>query len=374
MAKSKKFTDDELDYIKDEYIHGKSINILADEFHVGYGVIQNRLKKMQVFRYANRRWSAEDISFLKKNYENTDWDIILAKLSKWKKSEIISKASSLKLKRKSFFWDDNDIFILKECYQQKLPIKDIEVKLNYKFTQSAIVTKAHVLGIHQKEAWTFEEDAKLRKIYSVYDMSKICNEFPNRSYDSIIQRALLLGLSYKTTWTDEELQFLIDNHRIMSDEEIAGHLGRTKDSVRGKRFQEKLYHPVSPGVYNYLSEYIRKRNKEWKQRSVKQCNYKCAITGKRFQEIHHLYGMNKILQETLQDLNYYEDVSIKELSDDDLNVILNHFYKVQDTYPLGICLSKEIHKEFHDCYGYGDNTPEQFEEFLTIHNYTLKIA
>lgn len=374
MAKSKKFTDDELDYIKDEYIHGKSINTLADEFHVGYGVIQNRLKKMQVFRYANRRWSAEDISFLKKNYENTDWDIILAKLSKWKKSEIISKASSLNLKRKSFFWDDNDIFILKECYQQKLPIKDIEVKLNYKFTQSAIVTKAHVLGIHQKEAWTFEEDAKLRKIYSVYDMSKICNEFPNRSYDSIIQRALLLGLSYKTTWTDEELQFLIDNHRIMSDEEIAGHLGRTKDSVRGKRFQEKLYHPVSPGVYNYLSEYIRKRNKEWKQRSVKQCNYKCAITGKRFQEIHHLYGMNKILQETLQDLNYYEDVSIKELSDDDLNVILNHFYKVQDTYPLGICLSKEIHKEFHDCYGYGDNTPEQFEEFLTIHNYTLKIA
>ena len=45
MAKSKKFTDDELDYIKDEYIHGKSINTLANEFHVGYGTIQNRLKK-----------------------------------------------------------------------------------------------------------------------------------------------------------------------------------------------------------------------------------------------------------------------------------------------------------------------------------------
>ena len=216
MAKSKKFTDDELDYIKDEYIHGKSINTLANEFHVGYGTIQNRLKKMQIFRYVNRRWSEEDISFLKKNYESTDWDIILSRLSKWKKSEIISKASSLNLKRKSFFWDDNDIFILKECYHQKLPIKDIEAKLNYKFTQSAIVTKAHVLGIHQKEVWTFEEDDKLRKIYSVYDMSKICNEFPNRSYDSIIQRAVLLGLSYKTTWTDEEFQFLVDNWEFIS--------------------------------------------------------------------------------------------------------------------------------------------------------------
>ena len=374
MAKSKKFTDDELDYIKDEYIHGKSINTLANEFHVGYGTIQNRLKKMQIFRYVNRRWSEEDISFLKKNYESTDWDIILSRLSKWKKSEIISKASSLNLKRKSFFWDDNDIFILKECYHQKLPIKDIEAKLNYKFTQSAIVTKAHVLGIHQKEVWTFEEDDKLRKIYSVYDMSKICNEFPNRSYDSIIQRAVLLGLSYKTTWTDEEFQFLVDNHRTMSDDEIACYLGRTKDSVRGKRFTEKLYHPVEPGIYNCLSEYIRKRNKDWKQKSVEQCNYKCAVTGKRFQEIHHLYGMNKILQETLRDLNYPENISIKELSDDDLNIILNHFYEVQDTYPLGICLSKDIHKEFHDCYGYGDNTPEQFKEFLKIHNYTLKIA
>lgn len=374
MAKKTVFTNDELEYIKNEYISGKSINKLANEFNVGYGVIQNRLKKMYVFKYSNKRWSLEDISFLEENYASADWDVILSKLSKWKKSEIISKASRLNLKRESFFWNECDIETLKECYEQKCSVQDIERKLNYKFTQCAILTKAHVLGLRQKEPWTIEEDARLQKIYSIYDMNQICNEFPNRSYDAIIQRAVVLGLSYKTTWTDDELQFLIGNHRIMSDDEIACYLGRTKDSVRGKRFAEKLYHPVEPGIYNYLSEYIRKRNKDWKQKSSEQCNYKCAVTGKRFQEIHHLYGMNKILQETLHDLNYPENISIKELSDDDLNIILNHFYEVQDTYPLGICLSRDIHKEFHDCYGYGDNTPEQFEEFLKTHNYTLKIA
>ena len=374
MAKKIKFTNDELEYIRNEYINGKSINLLASEFKVGYGVIQRRLKDINVFKYVTRRWTEQEISFLKENYATTDWDVILKALSKWKKSEIISKASSLDLKRENFFWTDHDIEILKNCYERKLPIKEIEEILNYKFTPNAIGTKTYVLGIRQKKCWTPEEDDKLKKIYPIYNMNDICNEFSNRSYDAIIQRAVTLGLSYKTTWTNDEVQFLIDNHRTMNDEEIAKYLGRTKDSVRGKRFLEKLYHPIKPGVYNYLSEYIRKRNKDWKKQSAKQCNYKCAITGKRFQEIHHLYGMNKILQETLCDLNYPENISIQELSDSDLKLILNHFYEVQNNYPLGICLSKDIHKKFHDCYGYGDNTPDQFDEFLKTHNYTINIA
>ena len=374
MAVKVNFTDSELEYIKNEYIKGKSISYIAKLFGVSYSIIQNRLKNMNVFEYRNRRWTYEDIAFLKEYYASADWDFILNHLSKWKKSEIISKASALKLKREIYYWNDNDIQILKECYSQKFSIKDIELKLNYKFTQTAILTKAYVLGIRQREWWTNEEDNKLRSIYHTYSMDQICKEFPNCSYGAIIQRAVHLGLSYKTSWTDDELRFLIDHYRIMTDEEIGIYLGRSKDSVRGKRFIEKLYHPINPGIYNYLSEYIRKRNRQWKKDSALHCNYQCVITGKRFQDIHHLYGMNLILQETLQDLDYSEDVTIDKLSDRDLDLILNHFYEVQDKYPLGICLTKEVHKEFHDDYGYGNNTPEQFKEFLNVHNYNLKIA
>lgn len=374
MAKIKNFTNDELEYIKNEYLKGKSIKNIAEEFCVGFDTISSYLKKISVFKYKNRRWSDEEIQFLKDNYSTCDWNIILNYLSRWKKSEIISKASRLNLKRETYFWSDSDLEKLKQYYLNKVSVKEIEKKLGYKFTQTAILTKAYTLGLHQRDWWTDEEDKKLIEVYHSYDMDEICGMFQNRSRDAIIAHAVKLELSYKTIWTDEELKFLKDNYSTMSDEEIGKHLGRSKDSIRGKRFVEKLYHPIEHGVYNYLSEYIRKRNKEWKRRSAKQCNYKCVVTGKRFQEIHHLYSMNKILQETLLDLDYPENISISNLSQNDLDLILNHFYEVQGKYPLGICLSKDIHKQFHDSYGYGNNTPEQFDDFILSHNYNLNIA
>ena len=61
MAKKIEFTNDELEYIRNEYINGKSINLLANEFKVDYGVIQRRLKEMNVFKYATRRWSDQEV-------------------------------------------------------------------------------------------------------------------------------------------------------------------------------------------------------------------------------------------------------------------------------------------------------------------------
>ena len=363
-----------MEYIKNEYLNGKSIKLIAEDFNVGFDAISSRLKKMGIFKYKTRHWTNDEISFLKENYSTTDWDIILKYLSRWEKPEIISKASRLNLTRETFFWNETDLEILRQNYSDKIPVKEIEKNLNYKFTQTAILTKAYTLGLYQRNWWTDEENQKLKEIYHSYDMDEICKIFPNRSKDSIIAHAIKLGLSYKTVWTDDELQFLKDNHRSMTDEEIGNKLGRSKDSIRGKRFVEKLYHPIEPRVYNYLSEYIRKRNKEWKKKSAKHCNYKCVITGERFQEIHHLYGMNKIIQETLSDLNYPENTDISNLTQNDLDVILNHFYEVQDKYSLGICLTKEIHKQFHNIYGYGDNTSEQFDEFILSHNYSLNIA
>lgn len=275
---------------------------------------------------------------------------------------------------KYFFWNDADLEILRQNYSNKIPIRVIEKNLNYKFTQTAILTKAYTLGLHQREWWTDEENQKLEEIYHNCEMDEICKNFPNRSKESIIAHATKLGLSYKNVWTNKDLQFLKDNYRSMSDEEIANHLGRSKDSIRGKRFTEKLYHPIEPGVYNSLSEYIRKRNKEWKKKSARYCNYQCVISGERFQEIHHLYGMNKIIQETLADLNYLENTDFSNLTQENLDVILQHFYEVQEKYPLGICLTKDLHKKFHDIYGYGNNTPEQFNEFILSHNYSLNIA
>lgn len=366
-----KLSKDEIVYIKQKYLENISISEIANMTGRDYTTILHLLKKLDIFQYKHPRWTNEEIEYLKENYMTTDWNDILINIPNHNKQNIISKASQLKLKREIYYWNDDDIRILKSGYKDKLSTNEIQKKLNNKFSIEAISTKASKLGLKNKEKWSNEEVNILIDNYSKLDMIDICHLLPNRSRDSIIAYANKLNLKHKTFWSKKELDFLILNHKLMSDEEIGNYLDRTKDAVRGKRFIEKLYHPITPATYNYLSEFIRKRNKKWKLQSARNCSFKCVITGKRFQHIHHLYGMNMILNETLEDLKFTPNVTIKELSDKDLNTILSHFYDVQSKYPLGICLTKEIHKQFHDEYGYGDNTPEQFQEFLNKYNYKI---
>ena len=366
------FTNKDIESIKKDYISGTPISEISKKYNTTYGTIANRLKKLGIFKYKNKLWSSDDINFLKDNYSDTEWSVILQRLSNWNKSEIISKASQLKLKRNIYFWSEKDIDILIQSYNKNIPVKKIVELLNYKFTENAILTKASKLNIHKRDWWTDKEDKLLSEVYHKYNMDEICKMFPNRNKQAIISHALSLGLSYKTIWEDNEINFLKDHYILMNDQEIADHLGRTVDSVRGKRFTEGLKKPIIVGTYNYLSEYIRKRNKDWKYRSAQNCNFKCVVTNERFQAIHHLYGMNMILQESLYNIGYDSCPDINDLSENDLKIILNEFYLTQDKYPLGVCLTRDIHKKFHDIYGYGYNTPEQFNEFLSTNNYILQ--
>ena len=66
-------------------------------------------------------------------------------------------------------------------------------------------------------------------------------------------------------------------------------------------------------------------------------NYTCQLTGDRnsHHNVHHLNGFDKFIDERLDERN-------------------------------AITLSENIHKEFHQMYGYGNNTKEQFYEFVDI--------
>lgn len=51
-------------------------------------------------------------------------------------------------------------------------------------------------------------------------------------------------------------------------------------------------------------------------------------------------------------------------TDTELRNILKEFRRIQDTYPLGLCLREDIHKMFHNIYGYGNNTETQWNQFI----------
>jgi len=111
-----------------------------------------------------------------------------------------------------------------------------------------------------------------------------------------------------------------------------------------------------------IRSFLRKHIQQWKIDSMKSCNYLCVIENKPFDKIHHLYGFNLILEQTLQELNIPIKVRIGDYTPEELELIKNKCQEIHNKN-LGICLTKKCHDLYHKIYGYGNNTPTQFEEF-----------
>jgi hypothetical protein len=104
---------------------------------------------------------------------------------------------------------------------------------------------------------------------------------------------------------------------------------------------------------------------EWKRESMESCGYKCIITGGKFDHIHHLYPMNKIVQEVFFNIGLEKKRTLEEYSDEEISAIVYETKRLHTIYPLGVCLRKDIHDLFHSSkmYGNKDFTPDDFYEF-----------
>jgi len=116
-----------------------------------------------------------------------------------------------------------------------------------------------------------------------------------------------------------------------------------------------------------LNIYLRENIVEWKKDSMSSCEYKCVITGEKFDDIHHVYSYNKILKEIINECNLPIYTEISEYTKEELDLLKLKNIEIHNRYPLGVCLCSKIHKLYHNIYG-DDNTPEQFEEFKLRYN------
>lgn len=76
---------------------------------------------------------------------------------------------------------------------------------------------------------------------------------------------------------------------------------------------------------------------------------------------------------SLNDLKINSKETMDDYTDEELRLILDTFRIKQNNYPLGVCLTSKIHKQFNDKYGYGNNTIEQWDKFVQEY-YNTKIA
>lgn len=214
-----------------------------------------------------------------------------------------------------------------------------------------------------------------------------CGNRSSITYNNFKKDVRCYDCSGKTRWDFISVkQYFKDNNcELLSKEYLNAHqvldyiceCGR-QSTVRFANFQngarcKKCASEKQSGENNYnwnggistISQYLRGQELDWKKQSMKNCNYKCVLTGERFDVIHHLYGFNKIVYKVLGKLGIELGIkdTVNNLTDEQLDELKQIFLDEINNYPLGVCLTEEVHRLFHSEYGYGNNTPEQFEEF-----------
>ena len=273
-------------------------------------------------------------------------------------------------------WTIQEEEILKKCCEGNMKFSDIYNALDGNRTICAIRSKANKLGYNTKHRWTNEEVELLKYAYTSEPIETVLKFFPWADIVAVRNKAKQYSLkSYHTSnheWKSADDDFIRENHDKMSDAEMAVRLRRTFRSVKWRREKLGLMKEIPKGKYEYLRKYLWKANRQWRKASIKACGYKCIVTGGRFDAVHHLYSSDLIVKEALNCLGL-EYGKVTSYSNNQLEMIADKYAELHSKYPLGVCLSEKIHKQFHNEYGYGNNTPKQFEEFIRQHYSTTHI-
>lgn len=111
----------------------------------------------------NKKWSKEQLSILVEKYPNELWDVLIETLFPFTKSEIMSKASELKIKRNNFHWTEKEIEFVRENYG-KLTYKEMGLELGRSATSVSI--RAGRSNISSSALWTEKEISVLKSLYS----------------------------------------------------------------------------------------------------------------------------------------------------------------------------------------------------------------
>lgn len=360
-----KLTDKEINEIVDMYKKGISTKELGEIFNVHYGTISAKLKQVGVFTPKTHNWTDDDTKKLLEVYPTGDWDLILSTFPSRSREFLCSQASKFGVHADNYFWTEHDKQILINFYKNT-EIELIQKMLDREYTVRQIQNKANRMGLSTRKKWSNVEVAILMDKYESCGAAGVVDLLPGRSKRAIIGKAMSLGLGCDCFWNEDEIKFLVENGISMSDEDIAKVLGRGVKGVADKRRKLGLYFPKNDISYYNIDDFIRHRNYGWKKESMQNCNYKCVITDSSDFEVHHIYSFNLILKEAMQDDRWIH----KDFTDytiDELDYNLNIFFQYQSKYPLGVCLSVDMHKKFHSIYGNRINTPEQWYEFFNTY-------
>lgn len=315
------------------------------------------------------KWTPDVLDSFKQDYPTCEWEELLAKYP-FSKLTMATKASELGIKRlvgRPMRYSKEDDDKIAELFENGASDEEIGKMLNR--TASGIHTRRQRLGLLDRPGrWTDEENRILYMYYDKMPAQEVSAMLVNRSRDSVVTHAMLLGLKgYRpySEYADEDERFITENYLTMSDEELGAVLGHPRTSIKNRRNKLGLHRPIPQTQYDDITAYFRKYNTEWKKRSMDACGHRCVVTFERFDDIHHLKSLNTIVKCAIAGTVFdSEDFDINTASEDEKRMLVRLISTEQCKYGFGLCLKRSVHTRFHNIYGYGDNTPEQFMEFI----------
>ena len=256
------------------------------------------------------------------------------------------------------------------------------------------------------QKWSKEEDDLIIKNYHDYTGKELHEKFfPNRSIRAIETHADLLGIAWKTEETykrSREFQAKIvakklkgcdfgqewrDKISATKKEYYKTHDGWWKgrkrspeqckaisERMKGKWSGDKNPRHINPlnGELNgrwkggILSTYqeLRSDTKDWFKESMDFCGYKCVITGGEFDNVHHTTAFREIVDQIFKITGINVKQQVCDYTNEELQTLRDELKELHRIYGYGACINKEIHKLFHDNYGYTKFSPFDFLDFI----------
>lgn len=368
-----KFTENEIKNIVIDYKNGMTPKELSEKYKRNSGTIIGKLQSLGIFVSTKYRFTEEDIAYLREHYPKDDIQEIMKHFPKSTKQSIHSICSRYNIQskqREECKWTKNELEIIEKYYYSK-SLEEIYNMIGGRHTMDAIQSKAlKFFGYSKSRDWTEDEDKIMIQYYSKEPVDSILKRLPNRTRNSVINRARILNLtSYikvLTNWTEEETQYLIENWLDKSDKQLAKEIGKSQKSIKSKRYYlglSRTANHYNKATYENLNKFLRGNSQDWKNKSMLNCNYQCVLSGSKDFAIHHLYSFSRIVNEIIKENNFELKSSFSDYTESELVFILEKFNQKHSQYPLGVCVRKDLHDLFHKEYGQ-ITTPNMWYEFV----------
>ena len=362
-------TNEELQCFINDYQSGSTPKEISKKYHRGDGTVISQLVKAGVYVKVTHRYTDEEINMIKEDYQNGDWESIMKKIPGVSKQSITSLMSSRKIKMKSHFWSEEEMKYLKYHYMTD-SLDDLFNHYNGKYTKDAIQTKALKKFKYRKDdTWTENEDKILIDNYSYKPLSEVMKLLPNRSKNAIINHARKFNIfgygKLSQQWTADEIKYIVDNWETTTDKQMAKDMKHTVRAVKCRRTELGFYRQNRGfKTYDCLNKFLRGQIQDWKTESMKRCSYQCVLTGSKDFEIHHLYPVNRIIEDIFKKYNLVQKENYQDYTQEEIDEILEKFKYEQSLHPYGVCVEKSLHTLFHHIYGKYNISEEQWNQFV----------